>query len=186
MLKEIAPSVNRAIQGTQRRQRDRRPSSTATIASHGACASPARGHEACGSAGDAVRPGARPGTKRSPRNNADLIRPRRSGQKIRWRSSRGASCRPPREGSEPSRRLSLVICFRGTQRVAARARHLVGLARRYGAIRQRPRRPVLSRRDAAITIVVASAFLRIAAPRNSADDRSRSGTGSRRSIWSDR
>jgi ABC transporter substrate binding protein len=81
VLKEIAPSVNRAIQGTQRRQRDRRPSSTATIASHGACASPARGHEACGSAGDAVRPGARPGTKRSPRNNADLIRPRRSGQK---------------------------------------------------------------------------------------------------------
>src|ERR1700736_4861757 len=31
----------------------------------------------------------------------------------------GRSSRPPREGREPSRRLSLVIWFRGTQRVAA-------------------------------------------------------------------
>ena len=35
---------------------------------------------------------------------------------------------------KPSRRLSLVIWFRGTQRVAARARHLVELALRCDAM----------------------------------------------------
>jgi hypothetical protein len=35
---------------------------------------------------------------------------------------------------KPSRRLSLVICFCGTQRVAARARHLVELALRCDAM----------------------------------------------------
>jgi hypothetical protein len=38
------------------------------------------------------------------------------------------------QGSESSRRLSLVICFRGTQRVAARARQVVGLALRCGVM----------------------------------------------------
>jgi hypothetical protein len=34
------------------------------------------------------------------------------------------------KGSEPSRRLSLVICFRATRRVGAKTHHLVGLALR--------------------------------------------------------
>jgi hypothetical protein len=38
------------------------------------------------------------------------------------------------KGSEPSRRLSLVICFRATRRVGAKTRHLVGLALSCGTV----------------------------------------------------